>query len=349
NSFKCRGNGRCEVTVATRKRCKKCRIEKCFRMGMRKEWILSEEDKQRKKSKIEENRRRKQTNDPTKPRRRRTHTYSRTDETSPINRSSSHITTNDVISLMSQFDWTKIQQVQTAYSEAIAYNQVVGVPPYPATHPIHSTLELIRIPTYLSSLRLITYLRKIPEFELFDSEDRVTLIKHNLLAIVFIHIVLIYDPIADIYHEHNTEDPIFQGQDWIEILGEEFYYDITATVKKLIQILEYDRVLIKLLLLIILFTKGFCAYDIEHEPSLNNTLIVFNTHNMYVEILYKYCLHQYGLNRTINLFTKLINRLFDIQRLSAHLKDFVHSNVDATQLSPLMQSVLQLSDSNLSS
>jgi len=59
--LKCRGNGHCEVTVETRKRCKKCRLDKCFRMGknifvifdiliifilflgMRKEWILSDE------------------------------------------------------------------------------------------------------------------------------------------------------------------------------------------------------------------------------------------------------------------------------------------------------------------
>lgn len=68
--LKCRGTGNCPVTVETRKRCKKCRLEKCFRMGkimtpasrpirltekdspisvfsllgMRKDWILSEDE-----------------------------------------------------------------------------------------------------------------------------------------------------------------------------------------------------------------------------------------------------------------------------------------------------------------
>jgi hypothetical protein len=246
---------------------------------------------------------------------------------------------------MTECDWSKIHQIQTAYSEAMAYNQVTGVPLYPATHHISSTIDLIQVPTYLSSIRLITYLKKTPEFNSFDTEDRVTLVKHNLLAVVFMHIVLIYDPIADAYHEYNTQDPIFQGTDWIKILGEDFYHDLTATAKELIHILEYDRVIAKLLLIIILYIKGFCGYDIIHEPSLNNPSIVFNAQNIYVEILYKYCLHQYGLTRTIHLFTQLIKQLFAIQRLAVHLKDLVHSAVNASQLSPLMQTVLQLSDS----
>jgi hypothetical protein len=247
---------------------------------------------------------------------------------------------------MTKTDWSKIHQVQTAYSDAIVYNQVVGVPLYPATHPIHSTLELLRVPTYLSSIRLVTYIKKIPEFQLFDLEDRVTLVKHNLLASVLMHIVLIYDPIADTYHEHNTQDPIFQGKDWAGIFGEDCHRDLTNTATKLIKIVEYDRVIVKLLTLIILFIKGFCAYDIPHEPSLNNMSIVLDTQNIYVEVLYKYCLHQYGLNKTIKLFMNLINQLFAIQRLAIHLKGFVHSStIDASQLSPLMQSVLQFSDS----
>jgi hypothetical protein len=247
---------------------------------------------------------------------------------------------------MSESDWSKVRQVQTAYSEAMAFNQVVGVPPYPATHTINTPVDLIQVPTYLSSLRLITYLKKTPEFDTFDSEDRVTLVKHNLLAVVFIHIILVYDPVADTYHEHNTQDPIFQGKDWIHILGEDFYNDLTATAKKLIEILEYDRVIAKFLLLIVLYDKGFCGYDIVHEPSLNNPSLVFDTQNIYVETLYKYCLHQYGLTRTIHLFTHLINQLFAVQRLAVHLKHCVHAVMDPSQLSPLMQSVLQLSDPN---
>ena len=246
---------------------------------------------------------------------------------------------------MSDSDWSRIHRVQSAYNEAIAMNRVVGVPPYPASQRFHSTLDLLRIPTYLASLRLISYIKKIPEFDLFHPEDRVTLVKYNLLAIVFTHIVLLYDPVANTYHEYNTQDPIFRGEDWIEVLGKEFYHSLTTIATKLIEIVQYDRVIVKIFLLLILSSKGFCAYDIEHEPTLRNPSVVFYSQNLYVNALYKYCLHHYGSTSTVLLFARSINQLLAIQSLAVHLKDLVHDYIDASQLSPLMQTVLQLNDS----
>lgn len=54
--FTCPFNEICEITVITRRFCQKCRLEKCFTIGMRKEYIMSEEDKILKKLKIEQNR-----------------------------------------------------------------------------------------------------------------------------------------------------------------------------------------------------------------------------------------------------------------------------------------------------
>uniref|UniRef100_A0A182T9W8 Nuclear receptor domain-containing protein n=1 Tax=Anopheles maculatus TaxID=74869 RepID=A0A182T9W8_9DIPT len=54
--FTCPFNENCEITVVTRRFCQKCRLEKCFRIGMKKEYIMSEEDKVLKRKKIEQNR-----------------------------------------------------------------------------------------------------------------------------------------------------------------------------------------------------------------------------------------------------------------------------------------------------
>ena len=246
---------------------------------------------------------------------------------------------------MNPSDWSRIHQVQFAYSESISLNKVIGVATFPASQQIYSTIDLIRIPTYLASIRLITFLKKIPEFNQIDLEDRVTLVKYNLLAVVFMHVVLIYNSTNDTYHEPGTEDPIFEGKDWIKILGEEFYRDLTNIATQLIQTVHNDRIIIKTFLLLILLSKGFCAYDIAHEPNLTNSSLVYQAQNSYVESLYKYCLHHHGFNKTITIFRNLTGHLFRVQNLAVHLKDYVHDHIDASQISPLMQTVLQLNDS----
>ncbi|KAG5670522.1 hypothetical protein PVAND_000780 [Polypedilum vanderplanki] len=54
--FTCPFSNACEITVITRRFCQKCRLEKCFKQGMKKEYIMSEEDKELKRIKIEQNR-----------------------------------------------------------------------------------------------------------------------------------------------------------------------------------------------------------------------------------------------------------------------------------------------------
>lgn len=59
--FNCPFQGECQVDQVTRRFCQKCRLRKCFDIGMKKEWIMTEEEKRKKKQKIEENRAKKIT------------------------------------------------------------------------------------------------------------------------------------------------------------------------------------------------------------------------------------------------------------------------------------------------
>lgn len=55
-NFKCPFNNQCEITTITRRFCQKCRLDKCIAIGMCKDLIMSEEDKEAKRKKIQENR-----------------------------------------------------------------------------------------------------------------------------------------------------------------------------------------------------------------------------------------------------------------------------------------------------
>ncbi|XP_017799578.1 PREDICTED: nuclear hormone receptor HR96 [Habropoda laboriosa] len=66
--FRCPFTENCNITPVTRRFCQKCRLDKCFSIGMRKEHIMSEEDKVLKRQKIEQNRAKKRpTLDVSKP------------------------------------------------------------------------------------------------------------------------------------------------------------------------------------------------------------------------------------------------------------------------------------------
>ncbi|CAG2106711.1 unnamed protein product [Medioppia subpectinata] len=56
HSYKCKFRGDCIVDKKYRKICKTCRLKKCFAVGMKKEWILNEEERESRRYLIEFNR-----------------------------------------------------------------------------------------------------------------------------------------------------------------------------------------------------------------------------------------------------------------------------------------------------
>ncbi|XP_074603601.1 nuclear hormone receptor HR96-like [Brevipalpus obovatus] len=53
--LQCSFQGNCTIEVKTRRFCQKCRLDKCFQVGMKREWILTEDQKKQKRAKIMEN------------------------------------------------------------------------------------------------------------------------------------------------------------------------------------------------------------------------------------------------------------------------------------------------------
>uniref|UniRef100_F1KVF3 Nuclear hormone receptor family member nhr-48 n=1 Tax=Ascaris suum TaxID=6253 RepID=F1KVF3_ASCSU len=55
---RCPFNDHCDINVVSRRFCQRCRLQKCFTVGMKKEWIMSDEARIEKKQRVQENRER---------------------------------------------------------------------------------------------------------------------------------------------------------------------------------------------------------------------------------------------------------------------------------------------------
>jgi len=190
-------------------------------------------------------------------------------------------------------------------------------------------------------MRLITYIKQINEFHQLNSVDQVYLIKSNLLTICFFHSIFIYDPQTDNYHEHNTNDPLFSGQYWIQTLNKQFHFEMKQLRNDLIDIFPSDDIITKLGFLILLFSNQLSSNQssqclLTDIKSLN----IFKAQNIFTDLMYKYCLYQYGSQKAPILFSRYVHKIMKIQQLVDQIKYTIDNYMETTQLSTLMQSIL---------
>ncbi len=158
-------------------------------------------------------------------------------------------------SYLTDIDRPNIQSIQNYFTQAVRLNQTAGISSYPSIQSIESTTELFRVPLYISSMRLITFIKQISEFHLLDKQEQIHLVKLNLLIICFFHSIFIYDPRTDCYHEQDTTDPLFSGKDWIQTLNQKFHSEMKQLRNELLDIFQMDNVIIKLFYVILLFSQ----------------------------------------------------------------------------------------------
>ncbi|CAF3326730.1 unnamed protein product [Rotaria sp. Silwood1] len=350
--FKCRmTNGQCIITVATRKRCKACRLAKCLEQGMRADWILTDEERLNKRKKIEDNRRLRQMlypdsseTDETQMIKTKDELYDDDDEVDHDNNiiTSSFIT--QARSLLSSEDLNKIQQIQQAYIDSVRLISLPReLPSYPQSVRITQISDMINFPTNILATRLITYFKLLPEFSSLNEYDKLILIKYNTFPLVFIRSALNYDPLTDSYHEPNTDDCIFSGRDLIQCCSLHQYEQSTHCIRNLVNASFNDRFLLEALLIIMLFSKGssICTFTDEVEPIAQDILTIYKTQNVFIDLLWKYCENKFGFSKTIKIWLKLTALSMDAHLQAYNTRhDYVKTNSVGDQLSPLMKSVV---------
>ncbi|CAF1210495.1 unnamed protein product [Adineta ricciae] len=276
DKFRCRNNNNCVITSTTRKRCKRCRLTKCFTVGMRKEWILTDEEKRLKRRKIERNRLIKQQAHMTiqQPANRDiNHTNFQTN-LPPTEQSSSSSSSHPMSSKHGEpcllslpmmhmhrpFDQQLYERQQCLLANlAHGYQMICQQYPQPHKFAYRNALiaqtintesklllvkDLTRELTQMTTSRLLYYFSLIPEFQLLTEIEKKSILIKNMLAVFMFHGALTYNADTDTFVDRTTADQPYDAKYILFVYGPRVYKHFIALATKLTSVtyqLPYDK------------------------------------------------------------------------------------------------------------
>jgi hypothetical protein len=193
-------------------------------------------------------------------------------------------------------------------------------------------------------MRLLTFFKQIPEFNQLNVEDRVILIKYNLMPLVVINGTIFYKADIDEIRETETDTP-WNPSVMKDIYGNEIYLQVKKNFECFVRIARYDRKIILLALIILIFTR-VCLSDADlMEPSLNNSIAVYRAQSFYTEFLWKYLETVHGLEAATRMFQEFIMNFISWKTLDGRIRRSIQqvlSPTDIDDMLPLMKSLLHL-------
>ncbi|CAF1110627.1 unnamed protein product [Adineta ricciae] len=340
----------CEIRHDMKHKCQRCRLLKCFEQGMRKDYILTPEQKMSKQKHLEENRRLRNDNPSVT-----TDSFkSLTPIVSPTSEKPTSVQTHHPspsTQTLSESDWSCISQIQNAYFSASQ-----SVPS--ASSVISFELAPDKMAAYMNTLdihnhmaiRLINFVRAIPEFDELDERDRVILVKYNLSLAMFVRHSLNFDTARELCYDVDTHDGISPSDEafaqhckslFILCYGYELNRMLISILHSLVDLVNKDPIVVQLLMVIAIFSKGLSADD-DTEPNLIDEYCVYRAQSKYIDLLFRYLLQQSSFEAVAMKITHFIEQFLKIQRILRDFHQYIKSKVDSAYMNPLMKSLLHL-------
>ncbi|CAF3983608.1 unnamed protein product [Rotaria sp. Silwood1] len=238
--------------------------------------------------------------------------------------------------------WEDLQRIETIslFYQNPARN---GLPWNPSMHA-RTFLQVINSYS-VSAMRLLSFLKQIPEFNQLNVDDKVTLIKYNLPKILGINYALSYNIETNQLIESDSDVPL--NTQFFPILHD---YNTRTQIKKIfasfLHIIKYDRKIIELTVIILILTKGFSITSNHDEPILNDKMSAYRAQNYYTELLWKYMETRHGYEKAIKLFSELIVHVISWQTVHEEIENDIMRTLspkDINELVPIMKSIMRFS------
>ncbi|XP_025094706.1 nuclear hormone receptor HR96-like isoform X4 [Pomacea canaliculata] len=324
--FKCPYEEKCKMDVSNRRFCKRCRLRKCFEIGMRKEYILTEEEKMRKRMRIEENRSRLKQPAPSFDRRFR--------DVEKTKMQSGDVSSSQVrLRPLEPEEDAAISEVVSAYHQSL---EICVESDISRERP--SMTDLVNI-AEISVRRVIDMSKKIKSFKALSQADQIGLLKGGSIELLIIRSVINFDKdkqqFLDPYDKEKyamTTDQLKIATDAASMPGMGLFEDHMKFVRSLALDLHADETVLILLLMIALYSPD--------RPAITDKQYIADEQERYALLLLRYLESKHPPHVVRVLYPKLLMKLVDIRNLNEeHSQVLLRINPEGLQ--PLMKEVLE--------
>lgn len=197
----------------------------------------------------------------------------------------------------------------------------------------------------VSVMRLLSFIKQIPEFNQLHVDDRVTLIKYNLMTVLGVNSALSYN--IETKQLVETDSDLPSNVQYFRVLhGYNICMQTSKIFDSFLHIAKYDRKIIELTVIILILTKGFSIISDHDEQILYDIMSTYRAQNYYTELLWKYMETMHGYKKAVGLFSEIILRVISWQVIYEQMRNNILRTLspeDVGELVPIMKSTLRIS------
>ena len=171
------------------------------------------------------------------------------------------------------------------------------------------------------------------------------LVRRNLMRLAAIHTTIPSESQSDSLAEADEKLP-WNSPALQHMQGEEIIMDIHKTLGSFRNLAQFDQKIVRLALVIFMFTAGVNTDAEATDTILNDGLAVYRAQSYYSDLLWKYIETEHGPDIAARIFCEMLFRCISWQTLDLRIRHNARQNLIALEidsLPPLMKSVLNLS------
>ncbi|CAF0759108.1 unnamed protein product [Adineta ricciae] len=297
--YVCQNDGDCIISYKFRRSCNCCRLAKCFRVGMDKGMILSDEERGARNQLVEINRLKRG-----KIPKQQCAKWMR----SPVLLSMSP----KPVKCLSPCDQVILSNIFHAYESTCTAAENPQFSCFPSIQ--HTSIHEFLNEFSMFFPAFINYFKHIPEFERINIDDKVSLVKYHFGVMI------------------NINEPLMQPSPhknlvatWLNVFG----IDITRRLLQRNKILEqyiHDPILLKIILIVLVLSCNNCRVlnDSTFSGLYTDPLSILAAQNVYTELLWRYALSRCGgVKDTVRFINKLIMCILYLQNLDIYIDDYI--------------------------